>query len=98
MLHLPGESSDPATSLQDLLDAWTAPREMSDSVCASCSQLTSSQQVTFISSGMYEGDRRHSRRQPAISTLGVLKCVVAREENPRKIVSDRWPLLVPRCG
>lgn len=49
MLDLPGESSDPATSLQDLLDAWTAPREMSVSVCASCSQRTASHQVTLVS-------------------------------------------------
>lgn len=48
-LDLPGESVDPATSLQNLLDAWAAPREMSDSVCYSCLQRTSSQQVTLIS-------------------------------------------------
>eukprot|EP00752_Nemacystus_decipiens_P007841 g7006.t1 len=49
MLALPDESSDSPITLQGLLDDWTATREMSDSHCASCSQLTSSQQVTFIS-------------------------------------------------
>lgn len=53
MLALPDESSDSTITLQGLLDDSTAPREMSGSLCASCSQLTSSQQVTFISEVSY---------------------------------------------
>ncbi|CAN0531958.1 unnamed protein product, partial [Ectocarpus sp. 12 AP-2014] len=48
MLALPDDSSDSAITLQGLLDDSTAPREMSDSHCTSCTQLTSSQQVTFM--------------------------------------------------